>query len=264
MPPAQCGVCVISVDAGRFGASGTHADRSLVSAAADALRRLNEARWAATWSLGRVIDAQWIGAAQSEFPGHELAMLADESWYSVDNRRSRFSQELADRLEEARAAGYTPTTLSLPAGHLAEHVDLLVKHQISAIRTTRLGNRSGWRNWRRWLFRAGASSAVPQSLRWGLWQFDGSLSLVQQGLRRVSQAIQAAAAEGGLAHVVVGLEQLAAQGASGWKQFDRLLGQANALRGREVLQAQTVRGVVAGLSRTRPGAAARSILRPAA
>lgn len=264
MPPAQSGVCVISVDAGNLGASRSSTDRSLVSAAAEALRRLNQARWAATWSLGRVFDAQWIGAAQSEFPGHELAILADDRWYSVDNRRGRFAQELADRLEATRAAGYTPTTLSLPAGHLAEHVDLLVKHQISAVRTTRLGARSGWRNWRSWLFRAGSLSVQPQSLRWGLWQFDGSLSLAQQGLRRVMQAISAAAAEGGLAHVVVGLEQLAAQGASGWKQFDRLLAHVNDLRGRESVQGQTVRGMVAGLGRTRPGAAARSILRPAA
>ncbi|HUY91244.1 MAG TPA: hypothetical protein VMV10_21075 [Pirellulales bacterium] len=264
MPPAQCGVCVISVDFGNSGAARADADLSVVSAAAAALRRLNQARWAATWSLGRGIDSEWIDSALGESLGHELAILADDEWYSVANHRGRFSQALSDRLEEAHAAGYSPATLSLPLGHLAEHLDLLVKHGISAVRSTRVGESQGWRNWRSWLRQPDSRSVHPQSLRWGLWQFDGSLSLVQQGLRRVLQAISAAAAEGGLAHVVVGLDQLAAQGASGWRVFDRLLAHATELRERQALQTQTVRGVVASLSRTRQGAAAHSILRPAA
>lgn len=264
MPPAQCGVCVISIDLGNTEAGRAAADRRTTESAAEALARLNEAGWPATWSFGRVTDHELIEAAFNAQAGHELAILADADWYSVDNHRGRFSQQLSDRLQEAQAAGHSPTTLALPLGHLAEHLDLLVKHGISAVRTTRVGDSHGWRNWRNWFRTSPRRGDHPQSLRWGLWEFDGSLSLTRQGLRRVSQALSAAAAEGGLAHVVVSLDQLAGQGAAGWKQFDRTLAHAIALRERQSIQAQTVAGVVAGLSRTRHGAAARSILRPAA
>lgn len=264
MPPAQCGVCVISVDLGNSDAGRVAAGRQTATLAAEALARLNEAGWAATWSLGPAVDPAWVEAARQAGAGHELAILSNLDWYSVGNHRGCFSQQLSDRLQAAQAAGYSPTTLALPAGHLAEHLDLLVKHGISAVRTTRNSERHGWQNWRRWFRPSRPRSEQPQSLRWGLWEFDGSLSLVRQGLRRASQALSTAAAEGGLAHVVVSLDQLAGQGAAGWKQFDRLVAQATGLRERQSIQAQTVAGVVASLSRTRHGAAARSILRPAA
>ena len=264
MPPAQCGVCVISVDLGISGAGRANADRSIAAAAADALARMNRADWPATWSLGPAVACEELAAALDEQPHHERAILAGDDWYSVDNHRGCFSQQLSERLSQAQAAGCHPTTLALPAGHLAEHLDLLVKHGISAVRTTRAGESGGWRNWRRWFRPASACSPQPQSLRWGLWEFDGSLSLVRRGLRGVLQAVTAAAAAGALAHVVVELGPLSSQGASGWKQLDRLLAHTAALRDRQAIQPLTVAGVVASLSRTRHGAAARSILRPAA
>ena len=264
MPPAQCGVCVISVDLGIPGAGRANTDSSIAAAAGDALARLNRAGWPATWSLGPAIACEELAAALHEQPSHERAILAGDDWYSVDNHRGRFSQRLSDRLSQAHAAGWRPTTLALPAGHLAEHLDLLVKHGISAVRTTREAESRSWRNWRRWFRPASACSPQPQSLRWGLWEFDGSLSLVRCGLRGVLQAVTAAAAAGALAHVVVEPGPLAAQGASGWKQFDRLVAHAVALRDRQAIQPLTVAAVVASLGRTRHGAAARSILRPAA
>jgi hypothetical protein len=263
MPPAQCGVCIISVDLGNSETSQALAEGRLSAAADEALARLNRAGWGATWSLGRAIDREWIDAVVRQ-PGHELAILADADWHSVENRRGRFSQELCARLERADEAGFRPTTLALSSGHLPEHLDLLVKHGISAVRTTRVDDGQPWRGWRRWFGSARARCDQLQSLRWGLWEFDGALSLARQGLRRISQALSAAAAEGGLAHVVVSLDQLAGQGASGLKQLDRLLAQASSLRDRQAIQAQTVSSFVARLSRTRQGAAARSILRPAA
>jgi HPt (histidine-containing phosphotransfer) domain-containing protein len=151
--------------------------------------------------------------------------------------------------------------LVLPANQLAEHLDLLVKHGISAVRTTRARRSGGWMGWWR---AAGSRPAQPQALRWGLWEFDGSLSLVQQGLRRTLKAISSAAAAGGLAHVAVDLDRLADQGPAGWKLLDRMLAHVVRLREQKAIDQQTISGVVAHLARTRQTAPARSILRPAA
>src|SRR5690348_4876154 len=116
MPPAQCGVCVISVDLGNSDAGKVAAGRQTAALAAETLARLNEAGWAATWSLGPAVDPAWIETARQAEAGHELAILCNLGWYSVDNHRGCFSQQLSDRLQAAQASGYSPTTLALPAG----------------------------------------------------------------------------------------------------------------------------------------------------
>ena len=179
-------------------------------------------------------------------------------------RRSQFSEELSRHILRAQAVRRNPTTLALPAGHLAEHLDLLVKHGISAVRTTRKSAARGIWSWWRGKQGSVAASSQPHSLRWGLWEFDGSLELSRQGLRRVSRTISAAAAASALVHIVVDLAQLAGQGAAGWKQFERMLDQVNELRREQTIESLTVAEFVASLTRTRHSPPARSILRPAA
>ncbi|HEV7224624.1 MAG TPA: hypothetical protein VGN42_18080 [Pirellulales bacterium] len=233
-------------------------------AAAELLRHLEGRQCKVTLSLDDSAERDWIDAARHDPAGHELAILAGKHWYSVDNHRGRFAEQLSQGIQHAQAAGCTPTTLALPAGHLAEHLDLLVKHGISAVRTARAvrprGLAAWWRAWRS----ASPCTAAPHALRWGLWEFDGSLSLVEHGLRRTLKAISGAAATGGLAHVAVDLERLAAQGPSGWKLLDRTLEHVARLREQKAIEQQTVSGVAAQLARTRQSPPARSILRPAA
>lgn len=256
MPQSPCGVCIVSIDVRTSGKPG--------AAAAELLRHLETRQCGVTLSVDDSIDRDWIDAARCDPAGHELAILAGANWYSVDNRRGQFAQRLAAGVERAQAAGYAPSTLVLPAGHLAEHLDLLVKHGMSAVRITRASRRRGLASWWR-AWRAGEPRPVqPHALRWGLWEFDGSLSLVQQGLRQTLKAISGAAATGGLAHVAVDLERLAAQGTAGWRQLDRTLEHVARLREQQAIDQQTVSGFVAQLARTRQSPPARSILRPAA
>jgi hypothetical protein len=256
MPQLPCGVCVVSIDVRTSGKPG--------AAAAELLRHLDTRQCKVTLSVDDAIDRDWIDAVRCDPTGHELAILAGKNWYSVDNHRGRFAQRLTEDVQRAQAAGYAPTTLALPAGHLAEHLDLLVKHGISAVRTTRVSRRRGLASWWRAWRAAEPRLAQPHALRWGLWEFDGSLSLVQQGLRQTLKAISGAAAAGGLAHVAVDLERLAAQGPAGWRLLDRMLEHVARLREQKAIVQQPVSGVVAQLARTRQSPPARSILRPAA
>lgn len=258
---SPCGVAVVSIDvSSRHGADMVR----LRSWTADILGRLNDRKIAATIAFDGEADMAWMTELQSDEAGHELAILATEDWYSIDSRRIRFSQGLASQIAKTSAAGRSQTTLALPPGHLAEHLDLLVKHGITAVRTTRDGQRPAcWRWWRR---RASlhAAGAQPQPLRWGLWELDGSLELSVQGLRRVDRAISAAAAHGAVAQVVVNLAKLGCLGSTGWNQFDRMLERLAQLRDGRRIENLTAAALAASLTPARHATPARSILRPAA
>lgn len=255
---SPCGASVISVDF-----SNQQGDsKSRASLASEALARLNERQIAATLAFETPLDAEWLDAAGGELAGHELAILATPNWYSVSNRRGQFAQEITRHVQQAQQAGYRPTSLALPGGRLAEHLDLLVKHGISAVRTTRTGTvRSRW-SWGRG--KRELAGAQPQTLRWGLWEFGRNLSLVDRGARTATRELSTAAAEGSLVQIVVDLPRLAGQGASGWKQLTLVLDHLAQLKRQQVIEPLTVSGVVAGLARTRLAPAAHSILRPAA
>lgn len=255
---SPCGTSVISIDISR-----QHGESS-GRLASEALTRLNDRQLAATLTLDLAADSHWLEAEGENLAGHELAILAGEDWYSVSNRRGQFSQGLSRHVQQARESGYSPTTLALPAGHLPEHLDLLVKHGISAVRTVRSGSvRSRW-TWGRARRETLARDLQPQSLRWGLWEFGRSLALPEEGTRRVAREIAAAGAESGLVQISVDLARLASQGAAGWKQFDQVLERLACQRQQQAIETMTFASVVAGLSRTRHASPAHSILRPAA
>lgn len=258
---SPCGVAVISIDVS--GLQGGTTRRAAYPLATDALQRLNDRQMVATLAFDEV-EVSSLEQLGPYLEGHELAILARAGWYSVGNRRSQFSDELSRHILNAQAVGRSPTTLALPAGHLAEHLDLLVKHGISAVRTTRNSAARGFWSWWPGKQDKVAASSQPHSLRWGLWEFDGSLELSRQGLRRVSRTISAAAAASAPVHIVIDLVQLASQGAAGWKQFERMLDQVDELRREQTIELLTVAAFVASLTRTRHSPPARSILRPAA
>lgn len=259
---SPCGASVISIDI-----SGQQFDSpggASLASASEALARLNDRQIVATLALESAADPNSLEKLGGALAGHELAILAHSGWYSVANRRGQFAHEISRHVQQAHAVGYRPTTLALPAGHLPEHLDLLVKHGISAVRTKRTSNvRHGW-SWGLGRSDTSAAATQPQSLRWGLWEFGGALSLVEQGLRRATRAISRAAAEGALVQVVVELAPLASQGAAGWKQFDRLLEHLAQLRRQQAIEHLSYGAVAASLARTRQTPAAHSILRPAA
>ncbi len=66
---------------------------------------------------------------------HELAVLADATWAGRGCGRQRFARELARRFGTARAVGLPVSTLALRQVALGEHVDLLSKTGITALRS---------------------------------------------------------------------------------------------------------------------------------
>lgn len=259
---SPCGTSVISIDISHE--HGDSSGRSTLALASEALARLNDRQIVATLALDGAVDSDWLEAEGENLAGHELAILADSNWYSVSNHRGQFAQGLSRHVQQARATGYGPTTLALPAGRLPEHLDLLVKHGISAVRTVRSGSvRSRW-SWGRGKRETPARDVQPQSLRWGLWEFGRPLALVEQGVRRITREIAAAAADAGLVQISVDLAPLAGQGSSGWRQFDQVLERLAQQHQQQTIEPMTLASVVAALTRTRHAPSAHSILRPAA
>jgi len=259
----QPGLFVLSIDT-----SLKRETKAVAALAVAVAEHLAASRVPATWALDLATNPDLVVDLKCADPAHEIALLADRSWAGRHTPRHLVAAELERRVRRAAAAGHPPCTLVLAEGHVTEHLDLLVKQGITAVR-------SAARSWRRhdarggaaWLRRwrgAEAASAPVRSLRWGLWEVGKSLDVI--GLRHgaVGRAIDRAAAGGGLVHLSLDLAGLTGNVSAGLKQLDRIAAQVAPLRERRAIEALTIAGLAARLSRPRQNPPARSILRPAA
>ena len=180
---------------------------------------------------------------------HELAILADESWVGPGVGRTKFARELASRVESAKLSGASVHTLAINGAELTENLDLLVKHQISVVRSS--ANRG----------------FEPQSLRFGVWQAPVSFTLPSTGRWQfggnewaVNRALTRATKCSGLVHLVVSLEALCDKQEAA--ALERVLATVNRRRSKQQVSVLTMRGVVARLAPQR-AASAKSVLRVA-
>jgi hypothetical protein len=170
---------VVSIDV-------TSADARMETVA-DACRRY---AIGATWAVNHPAATDWaVGWAQK---GHEVALLGDDGWVGTKVARTRFARHLAQRMEAAHDAGLQISTLVLRAAEIHRHLDLLVKHRISMVRTSEV---------------VPVTRAIkPKNLRFGVWHAQPNLTVPGAGFwqpltmrRTLHQTIQTK----GLLHVVV-------------------------------------------------------------
>lgn len=101
---------------------------------AELIALLDQHQIPATWA---VADPAISAATEPIFAsriGHELAVLAEQSWFGAGSGRLRLRRELGRRFDRARRAGISLSTLVLRNVDEVSEIDLLVEHGITAIR----------------------------------------------------------------------------------------------------------------------------------
>ncbi len=230
-------------------------DESPAGRVGDELLRMMRARHVpATWAVSRA-DALTDQLVR-ESAGHDVALLGDASWVGAAAGRTRFARELAARTTALRRRGGELAAIVLRDVSLTEHLDLLVKHRISLIR-------AGTSD------RPQMTPLQPQSLRFGVWlapvwaviprtdrwSWLGAAPLVRQAARRAAQS-------GGVAHLVVDAERLAARPAA-VRELDGVISDLARQRDRGLLKIRTMSELSQRLTRRRATSPARSVLRAA-
>jgi len=247
--PHPCGTLLISIDLEHSHPLRRVSDHRTMD---DVVRRLSdllsEQQIAATWCVADPAVSAATEHLLAQDSRHEMAILGDSTWVGKEAGRKRFANELTRRTLSARAAGLTATTLALQEVELDDHLDLLVKHGISAIRPTTGSKLQG---------------AAVSPLRYGLWSLAPS-ARISGGDRSVLRLMRRACAGGETFHLVID-----APGLAKWRgRFEGPLRRslkhaANACReGR--LTITTLSGLTEQLAQPRATQPAHSILRPAA
>jgi hypothetical protein len=177
------GVLLISIDvAADSSALHNEAIAADTVAVIDATRWLlgvlDDCRLAATWFLagpGTSVLRSYIINAGAR---HEIGLLVSENGQS-EPVRFEFSRNLDRRILAARAAGIEISSLATRESKQIEHLDLLVKHGIRAVRQCdRAGSgdrRSGWPavgNLRFGITSLPATLSATYARRWQWWPID--------------------------------------------------------------------------------------------
>lgn len=259
------GVLVISVDAGGPAASGPIRSAPVFDAATALdstkwlLRLLDDYRLPATWFLTgpstSILRSQVISAQVR----HELGLLITEK-DSETLGRFEFGQNLERRLVAARATGLDVSSLATQASRRIEHLDLLVKHGIRAVRNGApgsLGSAAGASGW-----------AAVSTLRFGISDLPTTMKSVdsprwQRWIKAWENRrhIAAAAKQRQYCHMTVDVQTLANSGPR--EALRQTLRVASRLARSSRIQVETVSAVASSLMARPSASRAQSILRAA-
>jgi hypothetical protein len=238
--------------------------RSLETITDRLVRLLDRYHASATWAV-----ADPAVSAATEFllaanESHEIAILGDQTWVGHEAGRMRFGRELARRVIRGRAAGIPISTLALRGTELADHLDLVAKQEILAVRDDFHEIAKGWL--------AKSTVRTPAALRFGLWDVPASMRLPGTsrwklgggGRRRCRSGIDKAIAECSVFHIQIDALSLADRGSMAEHALEQILRHAAIRQQQGALEITTIAGVARKLMGERTTAPARSILHPAA
>ena len=223
------------------------------------LKMLEKRGLSATWAVDE--PAHWSFAQQltSARAPQEIAILAEPDWIGSAAGRTIFTQELGRRVLAARAAELPVSTLVPYESTVDDHLDLLIKHEVTAVRGVVDQDARASR------------PAQPNALHYGLWEFPGSLTLPGRsrwlpgggGGWKARRKINRAIAAGEIFHLVLDLTAWAEQGAAAEQTLSKVLQHAEVKRGAGELQMLTLAQLAERLTPVRNNASSRSILRAA-
>jgi hypothetical protein len=258
---AMRGRLLISIDLELDVAQRTQADGPRLDEVAGWLVELcRQYQIPATWAVADPARSAASDVVLDGCADHEIAILGDPTWVGPYAGRIRFARELARRVLGARDAGFAASTLVLRDVRLQEHFDLLVKYEISAVRSGMTGTCETLQAWR------------PKMLRFGVWHFPVFWKLPGQcrwlpgggGDFTAHRNIQRAIDNKQVTHLVIDGPQLAHSAISARRVIERVLRAASRRREQGLLAIETVGCFAKRLARRRQATPSRSILRPAA
>ena len=214
----------------------------------------------ATWAIADPAISTVTGRILKSNPDHEIAVLGDPTWLGSVAGRGPFARQLARRVAGARAAGLQISTLVSCGVEVNDHLDLLVKHGITAVR----GDVAPARH--------SARLRPPRAIRFGVWDVPAGCCLPGPsrlfssggGTRAARHVIRQAISQTAIAHLAIDGANLDRRQSSALRALEYVLRHAARLQRQGALSIETLSSTAARLSRPRFASPARSILRAAA
>lgn len=208
MSALHIGAFVLSLDLDRSVTHGNPALRGVSSPVGSKLLAMIADRdIEATWALYDPTKSVWLEAIRATAPTQEVALLADGRWLA--GKRAEFAAGLIALATKARSSELLASSLAWRTSASTTHLDLLVKQGITAVRSLTddldsptVGGLKGWLQGR------SAIASSMRALRWGLWDVAGQDDLLSSGFKEVRRAIDRAANEHGIVHLVVDVANL--------------------------------------------------------
>jgi hypothetical protein len=214
-------------------------------------------RLPATWASGNPAQCAATRPVTQSSVDHELAILGDESWTGEAAGRSGFARELSRRVGLARSTGLNVTSLVAWAATIHPHVDVVIKHGISAV--ARASHELNL-----------APAATPRALHYGLWELPITERLplrktwLPGARRKFLRRIRFAAENAATAHIFISAAGVEQEGARSEATIIRTVRKAAELRDRGLARIETLTKAAARLADVPLASPQRSILRRAA
>jgi hypothetical protein len=212
----------------------------------------------ATWAVADPLLSAASDQVLSAGVGHELAVLGDRTWIGYGAGRTRLARELARRFDALRKTGIPVATLALRNVEQVLDLDLLVDHQVSAIRGPAVESAAQVRR------------TPPHPIRFGIWQAPtpwrippGAGWWISAGWR-IRREIERTIRRGGQLHLAIDAPRLIEAGDEGLTAIQCTLEYLAAQRASGRLVIATLGQLAAKSLRQRSALPTRSILRPAA
>ena len=214
----------------------------------------------ATWAVADPATSPATVTVLTSGMGHEMAILGAPSWVGTGAGRRRFAQQLTRRVEAARDENLAVSSLIFRNNTLDDHLDLLVKRGITAVRPGQGG--------------AARSAKLPQPgpLRYGVWAIPAAAVLPAAtrwfgaGIvtHAAQRAIDRAVAYSATLHLAIDGPRMLERPEAGLKLLESMLRHASQRREEGRLELQTLAAAASTLSQLGCVIPLRSILRPAA
>lgn len=239
--------------------------QSLEAAGSRLLGILARHRIAATWGVADPAVSAATERLTATSEKHEIAVLGDHTWVGHEAGRSRFAKELHRRVLRGRSAQLPITSLLLRDATLDEHLDLAIKHGITAVRGPYYHEPRG-----RWFSRPAAPQ--PHALKFGLWEIAPAQRLPGEsrvwpgggGWLAARAGIERAIAQRSVFHLLIDALDFDQCGSGADRTFDKIVRHAARRQKQGLLAIMTLSALAARISGVRQATPARSILRPAA
>jgi hypothetical protein len=233
-----------------------HADLARVTG--QLVELMNRLRLPVTWAVSDPAHSAATSHILRSAVPHEFAILGDTNWLGQTAGRTRFARELSRRVLQARSAGLSVHTLAPRVAPVEHDVDLVVKHQITAI--AGVGDASP----------SPRTTSSPRALHFGVWEIPVAGKLparagwFSNGGWSTWRRIRAAAKEAAMFHLLVDAPLMCEEGLAAQKTVAWLMERVAALRDRGLVQVETLRATAARLSNVPVTKPQRSILHQAA
>jgi len=219
------------------------------------IERIGQYGIPATWAVADPVHSAVTRRLRTARVEYDLAVLGDRTWVGAAAGRRRFAAELTRRVLRARRAGLPVSTLATRHELATDHLDLLVKHGITALCAHAVPSSPG--------------SSV-EAVRFSLWKFSVHTRIPGRqtwfGLahgRAVARHIRRAVDQGLAPVVLIDASRLSLQGTRKLGHVDHVLNRIACWSREGTVRIETLAQAASRLSTPRHSAPARSILRKA-